>query len=133
MSAEQELLHLSLKLKEDIDDDCYNRWDIYYLEKRQAIDDLDALIVSNRMYSVLLGDEKYGKQSTAVGLDNFNQQKKEDAEKRKQGKKTPGAKNKRKGFHSRPDKSKTEKRRAMTASPCMKPPEREASEEKPEP
>jgi hypothetical protein len=38
LSAEQELLHLSLKLKEDIDDDCYNRWDIYYLEKRQAKD-----------------------------------------------------------------------------------------------
>ena len=56
MTAEQELLYLPLKLKEDIDDDCYNRWDIYYLEKRQAIDNLDALIVSNRMYSVLLGD-----------------------------------------------------------------------------
>ena len=53
--------------------------------------------------------------------------KREDSEKRKQGKKRGMIK--RKGFYSRSDKSKTEKRRALTASPCMKPPEREDSEE----
>jgi hypothetical protein len=55
------------------------------------------------MYSVLLGDEKYGKQSMSSNAHQHNKKKIEDAEKRKQGKKR--GMNKRKGFYSRPDKS----------------------------
>jgi len=64
------------------------------------------------MMYILTGDEKYISDSKAYGVSITNQRKKEDAERRKQGKKTGKRRNKRSHHDKRKDKTMTMKRRA---------------------
>ena len=57
----------SLKIKEEIEASYY-RWEIYALEKRMVKDETERRRLHNRMMYVLSGEEKYQKDSRAIGI-----------------------------------------------------------------
>ena len=64
---------------------------------------------------VLTGDEKYEKDSEAIGCEAMVRKKKEDAQLKKEGQaRIKNRKGKGSNFFKRPDKTKTEKRRALS-------------------
>ena len=69
----------SLKIKEDIEASYY-KWEIYAIERRGVLDEIERLKIHNRMMYVLTGDEQYKKVSQAVGATMTNQKIKEDIE-----------------------------------------------------
>ena len=54
------------------------------------------------MMQVLTGDQSYSRETMSLAGTLTQARRREDAERREQGVRTPGAKNKRKGFYQRP-------------------------------
>jgi len=82
LGADQMEFGESLKIKEDIEASYY-KWEIYALEKRNVKDETERRRLHNRMMYVLSGDEKYQKDSRAIGLAIVNQ--KRQMRKRRRG------------------------------------------------
>ena len=99
--------------KKDLYDDVYYAADIYTLRER-PVEGEEKRILENRMNWVLTGDEKYCKDSEAIGNEAAVKKQDERAQLRKQGKKTAKSRNKKSNFKHRPDKRFTEKRRALS-------------------
>ena len=97
-------------------DDVYHAADIYYLNMR-SVDGDEKRVLENRMKWVLTVEEKYWKDSNAIGREAGVQKKIGDAQMRMLGKRRL---TKRKGrgsrFKHRPDKKKTEKRKTLSNS-----------------
>jgi len=106
----------------------YYRWDIYCIRRRQVESKLEEHYLFNKMMKMLTGDEKYGKDFKRIGGEKIGKSLTEATEKRKQGKRVKANRNKRRGFFKRPDKSFTQKRRAMSVS-AIKRAETESEEE----
>ena len=96
-------------------DKVYSAADIYTISMRPVAGD-EKRVLENRMKWVLTGEEKYWKDSNAIGVETMVRKKKEDAQMRMLGKRTTKRKNKRSNFYKRPDKSFTEKRKTIQNS-----------------
>ena len=114
MYAEQ--LHFKhderVNAKKDLEDGVYHSADIYTLSARPVAGE-EKRVLENRMKWVLTGEDKYWKDSNAIGNEAAVEKKIEDAEMRIQGKRRIAKrKGKRSNFKQRPDRTKTETRRA---------------------
>ena len=60
--ADQMEFQESLIIKEDIEAS-YFKWEIYAIERREVVDEIERLKIHNRMMYVLTGDRQYQKES----------------------------------------------------------------------
>ena len=106
MYAEQ--LHFKhddrVNAKKDLEDGVYHSADIYTLSAR-SVEGREKRVLENRMKWVLTGEDKYWKDSEAIGNEAAVEKKIEDAQLRAQGKKTAKGKNKKGHFYKRPDRT----------------------------
>jgi hypothetical protein len=86
-------------------------WDLYCLKREEVDDEQERQRIGCKMMHMLTGKEEYNRKMWSLGAQKVNQQKQEDAERRKQGLKTKGSKNPRKGLFKRPDKSDAQRKR----------------------
>jgi hypothetical protein len=91
-------------------DKVYYAADVYSLSMRHVVGE-EKRRLENRMKWVLTGEENYWQDSEAIGRETGVMKQNEKAEKKMQGKKRKGKRSK---FYQRPDKTKTEKRRALS-------------------
>ena len=68
----------SLKIKEDIEAS-YHMWEIYALEKREVVDEIERARITNRMMYVLTGEQQYQAESLVAGAMATLQKRKEKA------------------------------------------------------
>ena len=72
----------SLKIKEDIEAG-YNMWEIYALERREVVDEMERARITNRMMYVLTGDQQYQAESLVAAAMATLQKRKEKQRKRR--------------------------------------------------
>jgi len=72
----------SLKIKEDIEAS-YHMWEIYALEKREVVDEIERARITNRMMYVLTGEQQYQAESLVAGAMATLQKRKQKQRKRR--------------------------------------------------
>jgi hypothetical protein len=101
--ADQMEFQESLIIKEDIEAS-YFKWEIYAIERREVVDEIERLKIYNRMMYVLTGDRQYQKESQAIG-GKMTQQKRKQRRYKKRG-----------SFYRRPDRSLNEKKKRRASA-----------------
>jgi hypothetical protein len=88
----------SLKINEDIVAG-YHMWEIYALERREVVDEMERVRITNRMMYVLTGDQQYQAESLVAG-GLTTQQKRNEKKRKRRGR-----------FTRRPDRTLNEKKK----------------------
>jgi hypothetical protein len=101
--ADQMEFQESLIIKEDIEAS-YFKWEIYAIERREVVDEIERLKIHNRMMYVLTGDRQYLKESQSIG-GYMTQQKRKQRRYKKRGR-----------FTHRPDPSLNEKKKRRASA-----------------
>ncbi len=101
--ADQMEFQESLIVKEDIEAS-YFKWEIFAIERRVVVDEIERLKIHNRMMYVLTGDRQYLKESQSIG-GKMTLQKREQRKRKKKG-----------SFYKRPDRSLNEKKKIRASA-----------------